>query len=155
MSEQTTGQRTEQYTEPEHHNRWIYWGAWIVLGVFVVIGLFTFSSASSSRKANDKADELIAALEKAGARTPDKDRVVRVLGSDGGSVCADPGNALRQATFYSQLMNGAAGPGMRPVVADSRLFKGQLLIMDVYCPDKLADVKSYVDDLKTDDVVKQ
>jgi hypothetical protein len=155
MSQHSTTHSTEQYVEPEHHNRWVYWGAWIVLGVFVVIGLFTFSSASSSRKANDKAEQLIAALDKAGARTPDKDQIVRVLGSDGGLVCHDPAAALSKATFYSQLMNGAAGPGMRPVVADSQIFKGQLLIMNIYCPDKLDDVKSYVDDLKSDDVVKQ
>jgi hypothetical protein len=145
-----------EYTgEPEHHNRLVYWGAWIVLGVFVVIGLFTFNSAHSTRQANDKAEQLIAALDKAGARTPDQDQIVRVLGSDGGSVCADPGNALRKATFYGQLMNGATGPGMRPIIADNRAVQGQLLIMNVYCPDKVADVKSYISDLKLDDTVEQ
>ncbi len=53
--------------EPEHHNRWVYWGAWILLIGFMVIGLFTFSSANESRQANEKADELISALEDAGA----------------------------------------------------------------------------------------
>src|SRR3954454_14637714 len=101
----------------DHHNRWVYWGAWAVLAVFVVIGLFTFSSAKQSKRADEKADELIAAFEKAGAhRVPSKDQIVRVLGDDGGAVCDDPGSSLRKATLYSMMSNGAAGPGMRPVV---------------------------------------
>ena len=152
MSEQTTG----QYTEPEHHNRWVYWGAWIVLGVFVVIGLFTFSAANSSKKANDKADQLIAAFQSAGAhRVPSKDQIVRVLGDDGGAVCDDPANSLRKATLYSMVSNGAAGPGMRPVIADTHFVLGELAVIKVYCPGVLDDFKSYVNDLKTDDTVKQ
>src|SRR4051812_7103639 len=123
------------YTEPEHHNRWVYWGAWIVLGVFVVIGLFTFSSARESKRADEKADQLITSLQKAGAeRVPSKDQIVRVLGDDGGAVCDDPTSALRKATLYSMVSNGAAGPGMRPVVADTRVVAGQLAVIEVYCP---------------------
>lgn len=138
-----------------HQNRFVYWTAAALLVVFVVIGLITFSSAHASNKADEKADQLIKALTDAGARAPDKDQIVRVLGSDGGSVCQDPGNALRKATLFAQLMNGASGPGMRPVVADGHVVRGQLLIMNIYCPDKLDDVQGYVDDLKTGDVVKQ
>src|SRR5690349_22330176 len=146
-----------EYTgEPEHHNRFVYWGAWGLLAVFVVIGLFTFSSASSSRKANDKADQLITALQDQGAqRVPSKDQIVRVLGDDGGALCDDPGAALRKATLYSMMANGAAGPGMRPVIADTRVVQGQLAVIQVYCPDELEDFKSYVSDLKYDDVVNQ
>ena len=147
---------SEYAGEPEHHNRWIYWGAWTLLGVFVIIGLFTFSSANKSRKADEKADQLIAAFEKAGAyRVPSKDQVVRVLGDDGGAVCDDPGSSLRQATLYSMISNGAAGPGMRPVVADTRALKGQLAVIQVYCPDVLEDFKSYASDLKYADTVNQ
>jgi len=142
--------------EPEHHNRWVYWGAWIVLGVFIVIGLFTFSAANKSKKADEKADQLIAAFQKAGAhRVPSKDQIVRVLGDDGGAVCDDPGNSLRKATLYSMISNGAAGPGMRPVIADTHVVLGELAVIQVYCPDELADFKSYVDDLKYDDTVEQ
>lgn len=146
-----------EYTgEPEHHNRWLYWGAWALLAVFVVVGLFTFSSAQESKRANEKADQLIAAFEEAGAqRVPTKDQIVRVLGDDGGAVCDDPGSALRQATLYSMLSNGATGPGMRPVIADTRVVVGQLAVIEVYCPDELEDFKSYVSDLKYDDTVKQ
>ena len=97
--------------ESESQNRVIYWVAWGLLAVFIVIGLFTFSSARESQRANEKADEFIAALEDAGAqRLPTKDQVVRVLGDDGGAVCHDPANALRKATLYSMMTNGATGP---------------------------------------------
>ncbi|TGJ97132.1 hypothetical protein DLJ96_03705, partial [Actinotalea fermentans ATCC 43279 = JCM 9966 = DSM 3133] len=96
--------------------------------------------------------ELIAAIEDAGVRTPDKDQVVRVLGDDGGATCANPNEALSRATLLAQLANGATGPGARPVVADSRVVQGQLLIIEVYCPDELDEFRAFVDDLKTADV---
>jgi hypothetical protein len=36
-------------------------------------------------------------------------------------------------------------------VADSRVFKGQLLIIKVYCPDELDDFQEFIDSLKFDD----
>ena len=77
-----------------------------------------------------------------------------MLGDDGGATCADPNDALSRAILLSQLTNGATGPGMRPVIADSRVVQGQLLIIEIYCPDELEDFKAYVDDLKTDDVAR-
>ncbi len=53
------------------------------------------------------------------------------------------------------VANGAAGPGMRPVIADTRIVQGQLAVIEVYCPDELEDFKSYISDLKYDDVVNQ
>jgi Tfp pilus assembly protein FimT len=129
---------------------------YIVVAVLVaglmVIGLFTYSAAKSTQQANDKADQLIAAIEDAGATAPSKDQIVRVLGDDGGATCADPNASLTRAILLSQLANGAAGPGARPVIADSRVVKGQLLIIQVYCPDELEDFKKFVDDFKTGNV---
>jgi hypothetical protein len=139
-------------TQSKRERSWIYITAWIILGAMIVAALIAFSSARETNKAEEKADELIAALEDAGARTPDKDQVVRVLGDDGGATCENPNDALSRAVLLSQLTNGATGPGARPVVADSRVFKGQLLIIEIYCPDELDDFKEFVDDLKTDDV---
>jgi hypothetical protein len=124
----------------------------IVVGVLMVLGLILFSSAKSTADAEEKADQLIAALEEAGARTPDRDQIVRVLGNDGGATCANPNESLSRAALLSQLANGATGPGARPVVADSRAVRGQLLIIEIYCPDELADFQEFVEDLKTDDV---
>ncbi|MEU6134409.1 hypothetical protein [Nocardioides sp. NPDC047086] len=143
---------TPTETQSTRERSWIYITALVVLGVLLVAGLIAFSSARETQEAEDKADELIAALEDAGARTPDRDQIVRVLGADGGATCANPNDALSQAVLLSQLANGATGPGARPVVADSRVVQGQLLIIEIYCPDELDEFQEFVEDLKTDDV---
>ena len=123
--------------------------------MFIVIGLFTFSSARETRQANEKADEFIAALEDAGRPAlPTKDQIVRVLGDDGGALCDDPGSALRKATL---LLDADQRRGRARHAAghrrQQRVVKGQLAVIEVYCPDELEDFKSYVSDLKYDDVV--
>jgi Tfp pilus assembly protein FimT len=143
---------THSETQTPRERSWLYITACLVLGVMVVIALFAFGSARQTQKAQDKADQLISELNAVGARAPDQDQIVRVLGDDGGATCANPNQALSRATLLSQLANGAAGPGARPVIADSRAVQGQLLIIKVYCPDELADFQAFVDDLKTDTV---
>ena len=146
---------TSTETQPSRERSVIYVVSVVLLVVLALIGIFTFSSARSTAQAQDKADELIAAIQDAGATPPSKDQIVRVLGDDGGATCTDPNKSLTRAILLSQLANGAAGPGARPVIADSRVVQGQLLIIQVYCPDELEDFKSYVSDLKYDDVVNR
>jgi len=141
---------TESQTRRER--TWIYYTSMIILGLMVLAALITFRGARETREAQDKADQLIAALEEAGARTPSRDQIVRVLGDDGGATCANPNDALSRAILLSQLTNGATGPGARPVIADSRVVQGQLLIIEIYCPDELEEFQQFVDDLETDDV---
>ena len=143
---------THTETQSPRERSAIYYIAWGVLGLMVLGSLLVFNAARETAQAQQKADELIAALEEAGARTPDRDQIVRVLGEDGGATCEDPNDALSRATLLSLLANGATGPGARPVIADSRAVQGQLLIIEVYCPDELEDFQEFVDDLKTDDV---
>ena len=146
---------SEYVGESERQRKWTYRVAWGLLVVFILIGLVTFSSARNTRQANDKADEFVAALEAKGLTAPSKDQIVTVLGEDGGALCEDPGNALRQSMVNAQLANGAAGPGMRPTLADTaRLLQGELVAIQVYCPDELEDFQSYVDDLKSEDVTE-
>ena len=133
---------------------WIYWVALGLLVVFMVIALLTFSSARSSAKSNEKADQLIAKMTAAGADAPSRDQVVRVLGDDGGAICEDPGNALRRAALNSLLANGAAGPGQRPVIADSRVIRFELLVIETYCPDELEDFMDHLEDFDFEDVIK-
>jgi Tfp pilus assembly protein FimT len=130
----------------------IYVVAAVLVGVLMVIGLVTFSSARSTQEAEEKADELIAAIEEAGATPPTREQIVRVLGDDGGATCTDPNESLTRAVLLTQLANGASGPGARPVIADSRVVRGQLLIIEIYCPDELDDFKEFVEDFETDDV---
>lgn len=131
---------------------------YVVVGVIVlalmVIGLVVFRGAKDTREAQAKADELTAALAAVGVPAPPKDEIVRVLGTDGGATCEDPNAGLTRAILYSQLMNGAAGPGMRPVVFDRRYLAGQLLILKIYCPDELPSMQNFLDKLKSGSVVR-
>jgi hypothetical protein len=139
----------------ERERRWTYWVALGLLGVLILIALLTFSSARSTQEARDKADQLIAALESEGLTPPSEDQIVNVLGEDGGALCEDPGNALRQAITNNQLANGAAGPGLRPILADAaQLLKGELLALEIYCPEELPDFQRYVDDLQSENVTE-
>jgi hypothetical protein len=145
---------SEPTAAPSDGRNYIYWTSLAILIGLVVIALFSFSSAASTRQAQQKAAELSAAIEEAGGQPPSEEQIVRVLGDDGGAVCDDPSAALRRAIFYGQLSNGAAGPGLRPVIADNRAVRGQLLVVETYCPDELEDVRQWVEDLKLDDVAE-
>ncbi|GAA0468631.1 hypothetical protein Ade02nite_79590 [Paractinoplanes deccanensis] len=129
---------------------------YIVLGVAFLImlgtALFAFGSAHESREASEKAQQLQSELSAAGLRVPTEEQIIRVLGDDGGAVCDSPGNALRRATLYGLLTNGAAGPGQRPVIADNKVVQGQLMIIKVYCPQYIEEFQEVVDDLKLEKV---
>ncbi|TRW45516.1 hypothetical protein FJ693_09335 [Georgenia yuyongxinii] len=126
----------------------MYVTAVVLLIVLAVVALLTFRGARQTAEAQEKADQLIASLEDAGARTPSQEAIVSVLGTDGGAVCANPNDALSRSVLLAQLSNGAAGPGIRPVIVEQRLFQGQRLIMEVYCPQYLEEFQQFVDDLK-------
>ena len=128
---------------------------YIVLGtvfvVLLVVGLVVYRSAKANEAAKQKADQLIAALHAAGLPAPSQEQITRVLGDDGGAVCADPDSALKRAQLYSQIANGAGGPGTRPVIGDDDLVRGELEVIRIYCPDELPSFQRFSDDLKTAD----
>ena len=127
----------------------IYIVSMILLVLFAVVALLNFRSARETQQSLTKADELIAAIESAGGTAPSREQIARVLGDDGGAVCANPNDALSRATFLSQLTNGTTGPGNRPVIANARIAIGQVAIIKVYCPEELAEFQEFIDDLKT------
>jgi hypothetical protein len=124
-----------------------------VLLVLLVVALVAWNSNKETQAANQKADQLIATLNQAGLPTPDKDQVVRVLGDDGGTVCADPELALKKAIMYGLATNGAAGPGLRPVIGDNLLTQAGLAVIKTYCPDQLPDFPQTAEQFKTADLV--
>ncbi|WP_318306695.1 hypothetical protein [Amycolatopsis solani] len=63
------------------------------------------------------------------------------------AVCADPAAALARAASDSALVNGAGGPGTRPVVAPGAVVRGQLAAIERYCPEQLAAYRDYADRL--------
>ncbi len=140
-------------TQTDEERRSLYIGIAVVLAVMVVVGLLMFKAGSTTQAAEDKAAQLITELESAGAQAPSSEVLVRLLGDDGGAVCADPNGALSRATLLSQLSTGSGGPGSRPIIADNKVVQGELLIIKVYCPDELADFQEFVDGLELDDSV--
>jgi hypothetical protein len=108
-----------------------------------------FRSARETQQSLEKADQLIAEINAAGRPAPSREQIARVLGDDGGAVCANPNEALSRATFQGQLTNGATGPGMRPVIAPAQAARGELAIIKIYCPEELAEFQQYVDQLQT------
>ncbi|GAB3735291.1 hypothetical protein GCM10027598_61350 [Amycolatopsis oliviviridis] len=114
----------------------------IVLGVLLLTGYLLFRSARSNADAEAKADLLISRLVQEGARTPSQEQLVRLFGTDGGSICADPDAAFARATSEGGISGG--GPGTRPVLPEAALVRGQLLVVEVYCPEKLAGFKDFL-----------
>jgi hypothetical protein len=141
---------TVEETSTQRDRRIVYAVIAGALVLLLIIALVFYRRAETSQEAQGKADQLIAALQKAGVRAvPSQEQIVRVLGNDGGAICKDPGSALRKALLFSQLTNGAGGPGIRPVIVDSRIFKGELLVIQIYCPDELPGFQQVVEQLKT------
>ncbi|AXJ10773.1 hypothetical protein [Arthrobacter sp. PM3] len=121
----------------------------ILLVVFAVTGLVMFRQARQTQQSLAKADQLIAEINASGGTAPSREQIARVLGDDGGAVCANPNDALSRATFLNQIANGATGPGYRPVIANARIAQGELQIIKVYCPDQLAGFQQFINSLNT------
>ena len=139
-----------------HDHRWMYWGAGIVVVALMIIGLITYSGGRDDRQARDRAAQLTTKFEEAGLRVPqDQDIIVNSLGNDGGAVCDNPGRSFGKALLADAIANGGSFVGRRPVIIDRRILKGEALILEVYCPDKLRTYQDRIDDLKTDDTIKE
>lgn len=150
----TATERTVQQEPANREHRTMYIIIAAVFVVLLIVTLFTHRSKVSNQQAEQKANQLIAALTQSGLPAPTRQQIVTVLGDDGGAVCDDPSGSLRQSIFLGQLMNGAAGPGMRPVIADNRVVKGELAIIKIYCPDQLPSFQEFVNGLNLDNTVK-
>ncbi|GAA3914360.1 hypothetical protein [Microbacterium invictum] len=136
--------------QPRRERSVLYTIVVIALVVLGVVMFATWRGDKATAEAETKAAQLIETLEGAGADvTMSPEAVARVLGTSGGATCADPNGALSRSTLLALLSNGAGGPGIRPVLVDSRLFQGQLAIIEVYCPDELDEFREFVDSLQT------
>ncbi|MDY0816169.1 hypothetical protein [Kitasatospora purpeofusca] len=135
-------------------HRWIYLGAIVLLVGMLVTGLLTYNQLHQTNEANRKAEQLGSALSAAGYPVPTQNQIVHTLGEDGGAVCEDPADALKQAQWNYGMSNGASGPGQRPVLSDREVVFAESIVLSVYCPDKLAAIKDKIADLKLDDTVR-
>lgn len=126
-----------------------------VIAALVVVGLVLYHFHRENVVADQKADQLTAALHSAGLPAPSHDTITRVLGDDGGAVCEDPGNALHKALLDAQLVNGAAFVGQRPILASTHLIKAETVVLRIYCPDKIAEFQDSVGNYHLDEVTKE
>ena len=128
-------------------NRTIYWIVAGVLAVLLVVMLIRFSYNRSNEEAMAKAEQLITAFEDAGLRPPmDAQRVAKVFGTDGGTVCESVGEGVARGIAKLHLSVGGAFD-TRPVINERRVGTGLLLVVQTYCPDKLPDVQQFMDNL--------
>ncbi|GAA4600607.1 hypothetical protein BJY16_003600 [Actinoplanes octamycinicus] len=129
---------------------------YLVSGILFVllagVGLVRYHGKKETEQATAKAEQLQSELGAAGLRVPSTEQIARVLGDDGGAICYDPGDALRRGVLYGMITNGAAGPGQRPVIVDSRILTGQLLIIKVYCPQYIESFQEIIDNVKKAEV---
>jgi hypothetical protein len=139
--------------QSQRERGWLYIVTVIVLVLLGVTALLTFKTARDTAQAVDKAEELIQELTDAGANvTLDAQQIARVLGEDGGAVCANPNSALSRAVLHDRIANGASSPGIRPIITDTRYLQGQIAILTVYCPEEVEEFQEFVDSLATTDV---
>jgi len=135
--------------QPPRERSVLYIVVAVVLVSVAVWAVIAFGASREAERAEEKADELVQTLEDAGARTLRPEVIARVLGDDGGAVCANPNQALSRSTLYGMLTTGSGNPGERPFITENRFLQGQLAIIEVYCPDELEDFQEFVDNLQT------
>lgn len=135
-------------------HRWIYVGAVVLLVALAVVGVIRYNSVKSTNESAKKADQLADIAVSDGYPRPDTSVIQRALGTDGGVVCDDPGTALKSALWKINVSNGAAFVGQRPIIGDTAALRAEARILEVYCPDKLSKIQDKLDDLKTDNTVR-
>jgi hypothetical protein len=144
---------TPEPIEAPKNNRTLYIMLGVVLILAVVLGGVRYHNHKVTTESRAKAQQVQAALVAAGLpKFASQDTIARVFGTDGGVVCANPGSALDKATHSTLLTNGAGGPGARPTVADDQIFKGEAIVLGIYCPQELPAFVSEHKDYQLQDV---
>lgn len=138
---------------PRKQTRITYIVVGSIVAVLLIAAFVSYRSDKETEEANQKATQLRSELVAAGLRAPSQQVLVRVLGDDGGATCDDPTNALQKSVLYGMLSNGAAGPGIRPIITDNELLQGQVLVLKVYCPEHLERYNEIVENLKSADIL--
>jgi hypothetical protein len=135
-------------------HRAIYWIVGGAMAVLLAVMLITFSYNRYNQEAQAKAEELITNFDKAGLRAPkDPERVAKVFGTNGGPVCASVGSGVAVGIAKLNLSVGGAFY-TRPVIADGRVVKGLLVVVQTYCPEKVPEVQDLIDSQRFENVIR-
>jgi glutamate:GABA antiporter len=125
--------------------RWLPWAIGVLVIILAVASLLIYKQGKDNQVAQARAGEVIALFQAHHVPTPvSRDEVINVLGDDGGPVCSNPNGALTKALRNQQLSNGGATVGARPIRTSPEVFVGEQLVIQVYCPEKLAGFRKYV-----------
>jgi len=104
-----------------------------------------YRQGTDNQAAQAKAERLIALFRIHGMTVPvHRSTLTSVLGDNGGPVCTHPASALTEALKDQQFTNGAATVGSRPIRSSQRFVAGEVLVLRVYCPQKLPAFEKYV-----------
>jgi len=57
--------------------------------------------------------------------------------------------------MFGLATNGAAGPGVRPIIADNLLVQGELAVIKTYCPEELPEFTKTAEQFKTADLTNR
>ena len=132
-----------------------YWIVGGIFGVLLIIMLAAWNYDRQNDEADAKARQLVAAFEAADLTLPERPEMIsRVLGDDGGFVCAAAGSDVLQG-YWKQRFGVGGEYYFRPVIVDRKTVEGLLLTIRIYCPDELPDVQEFVDDLDFDNVIRR
>jgi len=123
-------------------------GLAIVLGTLLVWGVVVFRQHAQTDAAKARAEQLVGALRSADLSAPPQGTIVRLLGVDGGAVCATSGSDVARGLLKLSLFVNAGSPGGRPVLLSSALLKGGELIVRTYCPEQLASYQQFLSELR-------
>jgi hypothetical protein len=120
-----------------------------VLAALLVVMLITWNYNKASPEAVAKADQLISAYRAVGPPAPaSAQRVAKVLGTDGGEVCAAAGSDYLLG--YAKTRLGVGGEFFfRPTIVDPQPLKGAVLVVRTYCPEKAPRLDQFIDGLRT------
>jgi glutamate:GABA antiporter len=116
-----------------------------ILVVLALLGVVIYRHGRDDPLARARADRVLSLFVAHHLSVPlDQRTLIDVLGTNGGPVCANPNAALIKALEDEQLATGATTVGARPIRADRRVIEGRELAIAVYCPDELANYRSYI-----------
>jgi hypothetical protein len=155
MTAATAPVRHHTAHDQDPRKRWIiYLTATVIVVIVLVIMVVAYRGHKNTQAAQAKAAQLVSAFTRAGLPAPDTDDIARTLGTDGGAVCTTSRSDLGQAALKLGLINGASGPGIRPVTVARSVLQGERLIVRTYCPQNLTRFDKLIDSLKYAGVIK-
>ena len=115
----------------------------------LVLGLGACGSEEGTKAEREKAEQLQAALKPLGLDEDiETSTLVALYGDDGGKVCAiaeDPAAMEREGLLAHPRF------ALRKTNVDPDAVAYTKAVIEVYCPDQLANVEDYIEGLRVDD----